>query len=105
MLNKTTAKLVDIFKEVKETIQPFCCVNIKKKTIFVAGGIYDSKDIQKYLDLGADGVQMATRFICTEECDADIKYKQAFINAKKGDIEIVKVSRGNAGRAIMIKTY
>ena len=78
VLNKTTAKLV-------------------------AGGVYDSEDIQKYLDLGADGVQMATRFICTEECDADIKYKQAFINAKKGDIEIVKSPVGMPGRAIMTK--
>ena len=90
MLNKTTAKLVDIFKEVKETVQPFVEKYQKDIPIFVAGGVYDSEDIQKYLDLGADGVQMATRFICTEECDADIKYKQAFINAKKGDIEIVK---------------
>ena len=45
-------------------------------------GIYDSKDIQDYLDLGVDGVQMATRFICTDECDADIKYKQALWNPK-----------------------
>ena len=44
---------------------------------------------------------MATRFICTEECDADIKYKQAFINAKKGDIEIVKSPVGMPGRAIL----
>ena len=46
---------------------------------------------------------MATRFICTDECDADIKYKQAFINAKKEDIEIVKSPVGMPGRAIMTK--
>ena len=103
VLNKTTAKLVDIFKEVKETVQPFVEKYQKDIPIFVAGGVYDSEDIQKYLDLGADGVQMATRFICTEECDADIKYKQAFINAKKGDIEIVKSPVGMPGRAIMTK--
>ena len=65
--------------------------------------IYDSKDIQEYLDLGADGVQMATRFICTKECDASDEYKQAFIDAKKEDIEIVKSPVGMPGRAIMTK--
>lgn len=103
VLNKTTAKLSDIFKEVKETMQPFVEKYKKEIPIFIAGGIYDSKDIQKYLDLGADGVQMATRFICTDECDADIKYKQAFINANKEDIEIVKSPVGMPGRAIMTK--
>ena len=103
VLNKTTAKLTDIFKEVKETIQPFIDKYQREIPIFVAGGIYDSKDIQDYLDLGVDGVQMATRFICTDECDADIKYKQAFINAKKEDIEIVKSPVGMPGRAIMTK--
>lgn len=103
VLNKTTANLADIFKEVKETIQPFGEKYQKEIPIFVAGGIYDSKDIQKYLDLGADGVQMATRFICTKECDASDNYKQAFIDAKKEDIEIVKSPVGMPGRAIMTK--
>ena len=103
VLNKTTAKLADIFKEVKETIQPFIEKYQKEIPIFVAGGIYDSKDIQEYLDLGVDGVQMATRFICTKECDASDKYKQAFIDAKKEDIEIVKSPVGMPGRAIMTK--
>ena len=103
VLNKTTANLADIFKEVKETIQPFVEKYQKEISIFVAGGIYDSKDIQKYLDLGADGVQMATRFICTKECDASDNYKQAFIDAKKEDIEIVKSPVGMPGRAIMTK--
>lgn len=103
VLNKTTAKLADIFKEVKETIQPFVEKYQKEIPVFVAGGIYDSKDIQEYLDLGADGVQMATRFICTKECDASDEYKQAFIDAKKEDIEIVKSPVGMPGRAIMTK--
>ena len=103
VLNKTTAKLADIFKELKETIQPFVEKYQKEIPVFVAGGIYDSKDIQEYLDLGADGVQMATRFICTKECDASDEYKQAFIDAKKEDIEIVKSPVGMPGRAIMTK--
>ncbi len=43
--------------------------------VFVAGGIYTSDDIQRFISLGATGVQMATRFITTYECDADIKFK------------------------------
>lgn len=103
VLNKTTAKLADIFKEVKETLQPFVEKYQKEIPIFVAGGVYDADDIKQFMDLGADGVQIATRFICTEECDADIKYKEAFINAKKEDIEIVKSPVGMPGRAIMTK--
>ena len=103
VLNKTTAKLADIFKEEKETLQPFVEKYQKEIPIFVAGGVYDADDIKQFMDLGADGVQMATRFICTEECDADIKYKEAFINAKKEDIEIVKSPVGMPGRAIMTK--
>lgn len=103
VLNKTTAKLAVIFKEVKETLQPFVEKYQKEIPIFVAGGVYDADDIKQFMDLGADGVQMATRFICTEECDADIKYKEAFINAKKEDIEIVKSPVGMPGRAIMTK--
>lgn len=103
VLNKTTAKLADIFKEVKETLQPFVEKYQKEIPIFVAGGVYNADDIKQFMDLGADGVQMATRFICTEECDADIKYKEAFINAKKEDIEIVKSPVGMPGRAIMTK--
>lgn len=103
VLNKTTAKLADIFKEVKETLQPFVEKYQKEIHIFVAGGVYDADDIKQFMDLGADGVQMATRFICSEECDADIKYKEAFINAKKEDIEIVKSPVGMPGRAIMTK--
>lgn len=103
VLNKTTAKLADIFKEVKETLQPFVEKYQKEIPIFVAGGVYDADDIKQFMDLGADGVQMATRFICTEECDADIKYKEAFINAKKEDIDIVKSPVGMPGRAIMTK--
>ena len=69
--------------------------------VVVAGGIYDSSDVKRILALGADGVQVATRFVTTEECDADIRYKEAYINATKEDIKIVKSPVGMPGRAIM----
>lgn len=68
--------------------------------VFVAGGIYTSDDIQRFISLGATGVQMATRFITTYECDADIKFKEAFINAKESDIRYVISPSGYPGRAI-----
>lgn len=69
--------------------------------VVVAGGIYDSEDVKRVMALGADGVQVATRFVTTEECDADIRYKEAYINASKEDIQIVKSPVGMPGRAIL----
>ena len=69
--------------------------------VVVAGGIYDSEDVKRVMELGTDGVQVATRFVTTEECDADIRYKEAYIHASKEDIQIVKSPVGMPGRAIM----
>ena len=68
--------------------------------VIVAGGIYDGKDIRHALELGADGVQIASRFVATEECDASEAYKQAYIQAKDEDIEIIKSPVGMPGRAL-----
>lgn len=72
----------------------------RKVPVIVAGGIYDRDDIEHALSLGADGVQIATRFVVTEECDASDEFKQAYINAKKEDIRIVISPVGMPGRAI-----
>lgn len=66
-----------------------------------AGGIATHEDVKHVLDLGVDGVQVATRFIPTEECDADIRLKESLIHAAKDDIAIVKSPVGMPGRAIM----
>lgn len=68
--------------------------------VVVAGGIYTREDAERVAALGADGVQMATRFVTTYECDAPDAYKQAYINAKKEDITLVKSPVGMPGRAI-----
>lgn len=73
----------------------------KKIPVFFGGGVFDRSDIDKYIALGCDGVQMATRFVATEECDADINFKMAYVNAKKEDITIVKSPVGMPGRAIL----
>lgn len=68
--------------------------------VVVAGGIYDRKDMEHALQLGADGVQVATRFVTTYECDASDAYKQAYIQAKKEDIVLVQSPVGMPGRAV-----
>lgn len=72
----------------------------QKIPVIVAGGIFDHDDICHAISLGADGVQIASRFVATEECDADEKYKEAYIQAKKEDVEIVMSPVGMPGRAL-----
>lgn len=92
-LEDITIEVVDYIKEVeKETGNNIPVVS--------AGGIWDSKDIKRFLDLGASGVQMATRFVATKECDASIEFKNAYVKAKKEDIKIIKSPVGMPGRAI-----
>ena len=68
--------------------------------VVVAGGIYTGKDIKEALGYGASGIQMATRFVTTLECDADDKFKQEYLRANKEDIVIIKSPVGMPGRAI-----
>jgi nitronate monooxygenase len=72
-----------------------------KIPLIAAGGIYTGKDIKNILELGASGVQMGTRFVTTEECDASPSFKQAYLDAKSTDIEIIKSPVGMPGRAIL----
>lgn len=73
----------------------------KKIPLIAAGGIYTGEDISNILKLGASGVQMGTRFVTTDECDASREFKQAYIDAEKKDIEIINSPVGMPGRAIL----
>jgi nitronate monooxygenase len=68
--------------------------------VIAAGGIYTGADIQKFLNLGAAGVQMGTRFVATHECDASIDFKKTYIDAVKDDLVIIKSPVGMPGRAL-----
>ena len=72
-----------------------------KIPLIAAGGIYTGEDIHNILNLGASGVQMGTRFVTTEECDASPAFKQAYIDAQSSDIQIIKSPVGMPGRAIL----
>ena len=86
-----------------ETVKSFAEKYKKHIPVITAGGIFDQKDVLHQFALGAEGIQAATRFVTTEECDADIAYKEAYINAKEEDIVIVKSPVGMPGRAIKNK--
>jgi len=68
--------------------------------LIAAGGIWDNQDIKNIMSLGADGVQMATRFIGTFECDASPEFKKVLIGAKKDDIKLIKSPVGYPARAV-----
>ena len=90
------AEIQSIVEYVKTFEEPYGI----KIPVVVAGGVYGRADIDRCFSLGADGVQMATRFVATEECDADDRFKQAYVDARKEDIVIVKSPVGMPGRAI-----
>lgn len=71
--------------------------------LIVGGGIFTRDDVEKALSYGADGVQVGTKFVATEECDAPESFKQAYVNCNKEDIAIIKSPVGMPGRAIKNK--
>jgi NAD(P)H-dependent flavin oxidoreductase YrpB (nitropropane dioxygenase family) len=73
----------------------------KSIPVIAAGGIYTGNDIYNIIKLGASGVQMATRFVTTKECDASLAFKQTYIDARPEDIKIIKSPVGMPGRAII----
>ncbi|MFA5319876.1 MAG: nitronate monooxygenase family protein [Candidatus Omnitrophota bacterium] len=75
----------------------------RKIPVIAAGGIFDGEDISRVMRLGAGAVQIATRFVCTDECDADYGYKAAYLSAKKDDIVVIQSPVGMPGRVIRNK--
>jgi nitronate monooxygenase len=89
-----------LLPEVLDAVKPFEDKYGRKIPVIVAGGIFDGTDIARMLQAGAAGVQMATRFVCTVECDVAEEFKQAYLEAKEEDIVIIKSPVGLPGRAI-----
>ena len=68
--------------------------------VIAAGGILTGEDIAKAINMGASGVQMGTRFVASDECDAPLAFKQKYLDAQKEDILLVKTTVGLHGRII-----
>ena len=95
--------LEKLVPEVISAVAPFSEEFDKKIPIIAAGGIYNAADIHKFFELGAQGVAMGTRFVATNECDIDNKFKQLYVNCKQEDIIIIDSPVGLPGRAIRNK--
>lgn len=99
-LQNQELKLENIVREVIEIANDMEQKYEKKIQVVAAGGIYEKKDVRHFLQMGAAGVQLASRFVATEECDADEEFKKAYINCKAEDITIISSPVGMPGRAI-----
>lgn len=93
--------LAQLVKEVKEVVSFYAKKYNKTIPVIAAGGIYTADDVAEALSYGADGVQMATRFVTTYECDAPLSFKQSYIDSTESTIGIVKSPVGMPGRAIL----
>jgi nitronate monooxygenase len=89
-----------LLPEVLAAAKPFEDKYGRKIPVIAAGGIYTGTDIARMLEAGASGVQMATRFVCTPECEVAPEFKSAYLEAREEDIVIIKSPVGLPGRAI-----
>lgn len=102
-INNPDFTLDKILPQVISEIKPFEQHFSKSIPVIAAGGIYTGEDIYKFMQLGVQGVQMATRFVATHECDASIKFKETYIKCKNEDLTIIDSPVGLPGRAIRNK--
>lgn len=101
LVEHTAVSNEEILKEVLEVLHPFEEKYGRKIPVFVAGGVFDGRDMARFIKLGASGVQIGTRFIATDECDAADGFKQAIVNAQKEDIQIIESPVGMPARALL----
>jgi len=92
-LEKLAKAVIDIVKKFEEKAH-------QAIPVIPAGGIYNGEDIHKYMKMGAAGVQLGTRFVATHECDADIAFKQLYIDSSSEDMVVIQSPVGMPGRAI-----
>ncbi len=99
-LDEKEYSLETILPEVVGVVREFEQKHNCSVPIIAGGGVYTGADINEILSLGASAVQMGTRFVATEECDADDAFKQSYVDAQQEDVEIILSPVGMPGRAI-----
>ena len=93
-------QLERLVPEVVEALAEFGARWNRPLPVIAAGGIFNGEDIHRVLERGASGVQLGTRFVATHECDADLRFKQAYLACREEDILIIQSPVGMPGRAI-----
>lgn len=93
-------QLEAVVGDIVKTLLPFEEEFARSIPVIAGGGVYSGEDIYQVLQLGAQGVQMGTRFVATHECDADLRFKQAYVDCTIEDIGLIKSPVGMPGRAI-----
>lgn len=92
-LENLVDEVLNVAREIKEKFN-------KEVPVIAAGGLFTGRDIHSIMKRGATGVQLGTRFVATEECDASHEFKQAVVDANEQDIQIIKSPVGMPGRSI-----
>lgn len=92
-LERILADVLNVTREIRDKFR-------KNIPVIAAGGIYSGNDIFKIMNRGASGAQLGTRFVATEECDASDEFKNAFIEARDENIQIIRSPVGLPGRTI-----
>ena len=88
--------LVDVVDYVRELEEK----NDVKIPVIAGGGVRSHADVERLMALGASGVQVGTKFVATEECDAAPAFKQAYLRSRKEDVQLIESPVGLAARAI-----
>jgi NAD(P)H-dependent flavin oxidoreductase YrpB (nitropropane dioxygenase family) len=99
-INDPDYALEKILPEVISVIEPYEKSFSKSIPVIAAGGVYTGTDIYRFIQMGAGGVQMATRFVATHECDASPAFKEAYVRCEQKDLTIINSPVGLPGRAI-----
>jgi nitronate monooxygenase len=99
-LEKEEFQIENLVRDVCRAVRPFEEKHSVKIPVIAAGGIYSGADIYNIMQAGASGVQMGTRFVATEECDASDAFKQAYLDASREDVVIINSPVGMPGRAL-----
>lgn len=92
--------LADLVKEVVEVVSEFEKSHNKQIPVIAAGGVYTGADMKEMIDAGAKAVKLGTRFVTTHECDADIEFKNSYINSTPEDMKLVNSPVGLPGRVV-----
>ena len=98
--NGNSTSLDSIIAEVLAVAEDYADPSGRPIPVVAAGGVFDGSDLVRLLGIGASGVQMGTRFVCTDECDASLEFKQQYINCSKEDIIVLKSPVGMPLRVI-----